>query len=64
MCPIVFYCLTSFLILIDRQSLGRVVTFQSDIEVRLAEYFQNLTQFNFVIQTMDNATEAEAGGIL
>ena len=64
MCPIVFYCLTSFLILIDRQFLGRVVTFQSDIEVRLAEYFQSLTQFNFVIQTMDNATEAEAGGIL
>ena len=64
MCPIVFYCLTSFLILIDRQFLGRVVTFQSDIEVRLAEYFSNLTQFNFVIQTMDNATEAEAGGIL
>ena len=57
-------CLTSFLILIDRQFLGSVVTFQSDIEVRLAEYFQNLTQFNFVIQTMDNATEAEAGGIL
>ena len=64
MCPIVFYCITSFLILIDRQFLGRVVTFQSDIEVRLAEYFSNLTQFNFVIQTMDNATEAEAGGIL
>ena len=64
MCPIVFYCLTSFLILIDRQFLGSVVTFQSDIEVRLAEYFSNLTQFNFVIQTMDNATEAEAGGIL